>query len=145
MEDKKNVLKQTVFRALAIYAAAEFLWICLVQAWMTSNPDSVISVYAQKLIPNSLVLALFSAALSASFLIFRAKKLSPQAARLLHMAAGYAAAMLCLFFLLDGVQGVRFFDRKGWVVFAVFATIAYFAVYGLSALAVFIVRRKKSR
>ena len=138
-----GIIKDFFLRTFAIYAGTSFLWICLVQAWMTANNASGIAEYAKTLVVDHIAIALFSAVVSGSFILFEVKKLSAPAARFLHVVINLIAVDACVFVLFDNVRGTSLTERNGWLTFMLFVTMGYFVIYGVAALTVYFIKRKR--
>lgn len=145
MNEKPSVrpyLKNCVFYALIAYSALSFAWVGIVASGINNNSTSI-SVFAERLVLSDIAIALFSAVFGTSFLLFRAKKLSSQAKRLIHIVVNYVAAMLAVFALFSNVRSSENVKLNTWIVFFVAASAVYFIIYGAAVLTAYIVRRKK--
>lgn len=137
---KKPYIKNYLLYALSAFSAISFLWVCFIATGLRDNNSTTISAFAERLVISDLAIALFSVVFGASFMLLRAKKLSPQVKRFLHIIVNYVASMVCVYALFSNVNDVKI---NTWLVFFVFATAIYFAVYGIVALVVFLINRKK--
>lgn len=140
--EKKPAIKDVALIALSAFAALSFIWVCILALGVGDNGSTTISAFADRLVVSELAIAVFSAALGFSSLVFRAKKLSPQAKRVVHVTVNYVAAMLCVLALFRNVNDAKL---SGWIIFMVAATAVYFIVYGVCALAAFLIKRKTER
>ncbi|MBR0230795.1 MAG: hypothetical protein IJQ53_00980 [Clostridia bacterium] len=138
-ETKKAALRRCAFYALIAFSAISFLWVCFIALGTNDNNSVTISLFAKRLVLADLAIAAFSAVFGLSFLLFGSKKLSPQAKRGLHIVINYVAAMLCVFALFSNVRDAKL---NAWAVFFVLASAVYFAVYGVAALVVTLVKKK---
>jgi hypothetical protein len=138
-ETKKAALRRCAFYALIAFSVISFLWVCFIALGTNDNNSVTISLFAKRLVLADLAIAAFSAVFGLSFLLFGSKKLSPQAKRGLHIVINYVAAMLCVFALFSNVRDAKL---NAWAVFFVLASAVYFAVYGVAALVVTLVKKK---
>ena len=138
MEQKRiNLLKSGLYAATA-YSGISFLWVAFIATGI-SNSNTDISAFASRLVTSNLSIALFSVVFGASFLVFGAKKMSAPAKRTVHILVNYVAAMVCVYALHSNVSDVKI---STWVVLIFFASIVFFAVYGVAMFISFLVKRK---
>ncbi len=138
MEEKKIALLKCALHGLAAYSAISFLWVAFVASGL-ANGNTDISVFANRLILSNLAIALFSAVYGFSFLVFRAKNLSGAAKRSIHLLLNYLAFVFCVYALFSNVADAKL---STWIVVIFLASVVYFALYGLAALAVYLIKRK---
>ena len=142
MEEKKSVrplLKDFAIRALSAYSAISFIWVLIISAGI-NNSGRDISAFAERLVFSDLAIAFFSAVFGASFFIFRAKKMSPSLKRFLHIIVNYIAAMVCVYAVFSNVSDQQL---NTWIAFMLAASAVYFIIYGVVALIIFLINRKK--
>ena len=143
--EKKPFVKDVLVISLSAFALLSFIWVCVVALGVGDNNNTAISLFASRLVLSDLAIALFSAVLGFSSLVFRSKKLGAQMKRLIHIVVNYLAAMLCVFALFSNVNdGTNSGNISGWVVFMVAASAVFFIVYGVAVLVEYLIKRRKN-
>lgn len=151
MSEKKVTLLKCGLRVFGAYTVINFLWTAILSIGITAasenagtNATSVtmngIGAFADRMVASNAIIALFSVVFGFSFLVFEAKSMSSQAKRALHIAVNYAVSMLCIYLLHSTAPEA---SASAWIVLLFFATFAFFAIYGASALVAFLIKRKK--
>ncbi len=126
------------FRALAAYAVISFFWSAFIAMGTNDNSNMGISLFADRLVLSNLAIAMFSAVYGFSLLIMRAKKLTGPAKYSLHILVNYIAAMICVYALFSNVSA----GAKTWIAVILLASVVFFAIYGVSALIISVVKKK---
>ena len=143
MEDKKAVLLKCVTRAFGIYTVASFVWIafCSIIANAGAKNADGVAEMLEYLVKCNVFILIFSLVFGFSFLIFALKNMSQAAKRAIHIFLNYIASMLCFY-------GLNSAGKEStvavWITIMLFATFAYFAIYGVFMLVAFIIKRKKA-
>ncbi len=100
-----------------------------------------ISLVLEQLMKSDLYIAFFAAVFGFSFLIFNLKNISSPAKYSIHILVNYVASMICIYLLLAG--GNSGGSAKGWIATILLMSVVYFILYGVAALVVYLVKRKK--
>lgn len=151
MEEKKLPLLKCLLLTFGMYSALSFLWTAILsfgtsiaaesaQAVSDTVVDSSgISEFATRLVMADGAIALFAAVFGFSFLIFGAKNLPQTAKRWIHIILNYAAALVSTFIIHSTSNAEA--TTTGWVSMAVIWTFAFFIIYGVCMLVMFLVRK----
>lgn len=151
MNDKKITILKCWLRSFVAYTVLSISWLAFL--WIGMSADSAVtsagqassvvsnnSAFAERLIISDLYIALFSAVYGFSSLFFQIKNMSASAKRTLHIFVNYLAAMFCFYGLHSGAKEVA---PKMWITLLFLATIGYFIVYGIGALIMYFVNKRK--
>ena len=150
-ENKVKYLKCGL-RALASYTVINFLWTAIISLGTTAASQNAgtdvtnvsiegISAFADRMVMANFAILFFSVVFGFSFLVFEWKNISQPAKRALHVIVNYITAMICVFLLHSTAPEAK---ASVWVVLIFFATLVYFAIYGVASLVSFLVKRRKS-
>lgn len=153
MNENKVKYFKCGFRAFGAYTVINFLWTAILSigtniASQNANTDVTsiklqgISALADRLVIANFVILLFSVVFGFSFLVFEAKNMSSPAKRSLHIVINYVTSMLCVYLLHSTAPES---SASVWVVLIFFATLVFFAIYGIAALVSFLIKRRKMR
>ncbi len=151
MDEKKYKYLKCGFRAFGAYTVVNFLWTAILSIGtniasqnagtdVTSIKLQGISALADRLVTANFAILLFSVVFGFSFLVLDIKNMSNPAKRALHIVINYVTTMLCVYLLHSTAPEA---SASVWVVLIFFATLVFFAVYGMALLAAFIIRRRK--
>ena len=151
MNDKKVIFLKCWLRAFIAYAALSFGWLTFLWVGMTADSavtsagqvNAVISnnsAFAERLVISDIYIALFSVVYGFSSIFFQIKNMPSSAKRALHVFVNYCAAMVCFYGLHSSAKEVA---PKMWITLLFLATIAYFIVYGIGALIMHFVNKRK--
>ena len=152
MDAKKITLLKCGLRVFGAYTVINFLWTAILSIGITAASENAgteatnvsingISAFADRMVMSNAVIALFSVIFGFSFLVFEWKNISQPAKRALHVIVNYITAMICVFLLHSTAPEAK---ASVWVVLIFFATLVYFAIYGVASLVSFLVKRRKS-
>lgn len=151
MNDKKGIILKCWLKTFIAYAVLSLGWLTFLWIGMTAgsaitsaNQATTVvssnSAFAERLVVSDLYIALFSAVYGFSSLFFEIKNMSSSAKRSLHVFVNYIAAMVCFYGLHSGAKDVA---PKMWITLLFLATIGYFIVYGIGALIMYFVKKRK--
>jgi hypothetical protein len=151
MEERKIALLKCGLRAFGAYAILSFIWVAVlslgtaaasgsVSSEITSVNSSGISEFAERLVMANGAFALFAAVYGYSFLIFRIKNASSAAKRTLHILVNYIAAMICVYVVHSTAPNA---NATVWIVLLFFATLVFFAIYGIATFVSFMIKRNR--
>ena len=149
-ENKQKYLKCTL-RSFGAYTVINFLWTAILSIGTTAASQNAntdiksvsiegISAFADRMVMANFAILLFSVVFGFSFLVFEAKNMSNPAKRSLHIVINYVVAMICVY-LLHSTSPES--NASIWVVLVFFATLVFFAIYGVAMLISFFIRRRK--
>ena len=152
MNDKKIKYLKCGLRAFASYTVINFLWTAIISLGTTAASQNAgtdvtnvkiegISAFADRMVMANFAILFFSVVFGFSFLVFEWKNMSQPAKRALHVVINYVAAMICVFLLHSTAPEA---NASVWVVLIFFATLVFFAIYGVASLVSFLVKRRKS-
>lgn len=152
MNDKKIKYLKCGLRAFASYTVINFLWTAIISLGTTAASQNAgtdvtnvkiegISAFADRMVMANFAILFFSVVFGFSFLVFEWKNMSQPAKRALHVVINYVAAMICVFLLHSTAPEA---NASVWVVLIFFATLVFFAIYGIASLVSFLVKRRKS-
>ncbi len=152
MEEKKFTLFKCALRALGAYTVINFLWTAILsigtsavsqKAGTGTSSVSIegISAFADRMVMANFAILLFSVVYGFSFLVFEAKNMSQPAKRSLHILINYVVSMLCVYLLHSTAPEA---GASVWVVLIFFATMVFFAIYGIASLVSFLIKRKRA-
>ncbi|MBE6682552.1 MAG: DUF3021 family protein [Ruminococcaceae bacterium] len=150
MEAKKQALLKCWVRALGAYTVINFLWTAILSIGTSAASEggaesismSGISAFAERLVMANAVIALFSVVFGFSFLVFEVKNMSQPAKRSLHVIINYIVSMICVYLLHSTAPEA---NAGTWIILIFFASIVYFAIYGIASLVAFLIKRNKTK
>ena len=135
--ERKNTLLKSLFRSLLFYTPVSFLYLVFI-ALSVENSNKAISAFAGLLLRNLALLLLFSLVFGFSLQIFNLKRIPNAAKWTLHIVVLYAAMLGC--FLLIANPNA---SPSGKVLFIFISTLLFAVIYSISALIVYIRKRKR--
>lgn len=138
MDEKKQSLLKCGVRGLGAYSIISFLWVAFIATGI-SNGSTDISAFASRLVVSNLTIALFSVVFGFSFLVLKSPKISSTAGRAIHVLVNYVAAMVCIYALHSNVSDVK---TATMIILIFFASVAFFAIYGVAVLVSYLIKRK---
>ncbi len=141
---KNTKLGRALFRTLATYSAASFLWVAFIAAGM-SNSNVDISSFASRLVTSNIFLFGYSAVYGFSLYIMEAKKLSGPAKRSLHILVNYIGVLACCYALNANINHAEYVTPSTYIVVVLLGTVAFFAIYGLVSLVAYLFRKKQDK
>lgn len=141
MEDKKTVLLKCRLRVFIAYSAISFFWVAFVANGM-ENSNQGISVFADQLIFSNVAIMGYSLVYGFSMLLFRMKKGSTPAKYSLHMLVNYIGSMVCVYALFSNLKEDPNVTATTWMAVLLIATVAFFVIYGIVSLAIYLVKKK---
>lgn len=130
---KKNI-KDIALIGCGAYAVLSMAYIVMVLSGVTDEGVKTIAALFGK---QLLFLLIYSLVLGASFLAFKLK-VSPIAARLIHIAVNYAATVAVMLLLISSESNAA---QK--LVYIVITTIVFAAVYGVACLLAMLIKKYK--
>ena len=130
----KKSIKDIFLIGLSAYAFLSVGYMLLVLSGISDEAVKTIALLFGK---QLLFLLIYSIVLGASFLVFGIK-LSPIAARLLHIAVTYAATVCVVLLLVSSAANAA---QK--LIYVVITTVLFAVVYGMSALFVYLFKKYK--
>ena len=153
MDDNKVKYLKCGLRAFGSYTVINFLWTAILSIGTSavaqkgaSDVENIkiegISAFADRMVMANFAILFFSVVFGFSFLVFEWKNMSQPAKRALHVVINYLAAMICVYLLHSTGPDA---NASVWVVLIFFATLAFFAIYGIAAFVSFLIKRKKAQ
>lgn len=142
MEEKKAVLLKSWLRVFIAYTALSFLWVAFIAMGTNDNSGNTISAFADRLVLSNIAIAFYSLVYGFSALIMRAKNMSSPAKYSLHILVNYVASMICVYALFNNLKDDPSITTTTWMAVILIATFAFFAIYGIASLVIYLVKRK---
>jgi hypothetical protein len=134
---RKNNLLKSLFRSLLFYTPVSFGYLGFI-ALTINNSNKTIAAFAGLLLKNLALLLVFSLVFGFSMQIFNLKRMSNAAKWTLHIVVLYATTLGCFLSITDASS-----TPSGTVLFIFISTLLFALIYSISALIVYIRKRKR--
>lgn len=106
------------------------------------NSGTTISAFADRLVLSNIAIGFYALIYGFSALIMRAKNLSTPAKYSIHILVNYIAAMVGVYALFSNLRDDPTITTTTWMAVILVATVAFFIIYGIASLVIYLVKKK---